>query len=123
MNNILLVQYSVGPTYKDRLIYNLKTYPGYNYYDVFILTNDVEYFQSVSHMKNVFLQDIDEIRKDYPWSIELEPVPKEKTDQTKYAKEIWGSNPVIKFPTLLERFVFLWEKVANYDGFIFMNSL
>ena len=121
MNKILIVQYSVGPTYKDRLIHNLKTYPGYDGYDVFILTNDVEYFHSVSHMENVFLQDIDEIRKDYPWSMELEPVPQEKIDQTKYAKEIWGCDPVIKFPTLLERFVFLWDKAINYDGFIFMN--
>jgi hypothetical protein len=120
MNKILIVHLCIGPTYKNRLINNLKTYPGYNNYDVFILTNDVNYFHSIAHMENVFLQDMDEIRKDYPWSIELEPVPKEKTDQTKYAEEIWGDS-IFKFPTLVERFVFLWDKVTNYDGFVFMN--
>jgi hypothetical protein len=117
---LLLVHFVVGPTYKDRMIYNLLTYPSYSFFDVLILTNDVEYFSSISHMINVFVVDIDEVRKDYPWSIDLETVPKEKISEELYAKEMTSS--WVKVPTLMERFAFIWKNAQNYDGFLFLNS-
>jgi hypothetical protein len=116
---LLIVQFAIGPTHKSRLLYNLKTYSGYDLYDVFIITDSVEFFDSVKHKSNLFINDIDEIRKDYPWSIEFEKIPKEKFDESKYAKEVIEGN--IKIPTLMRRFVFCWDKVYDYDGFIFMD--
>jgi hypothetical protein len=119
MNKILIVQFTVGPTHKARLLHNLNTYPAYNRFDVLILTNDVEFFDSVSDRSNIILKDINEIRKDYPWSLELEVIPKEKVDEAAYATEFIEEN--IKIPTLIRRWAWKWENFTNYEGFIFMD--
>lgn len=120
MNKVLIVQIGYGPTYKKRLLHNLKTENGYDAYDVLILTDDCEYFNELSDKKNMFIVDLDTLRKDYPWSIELEALPEEKRDEVKYAKEILEKN--FKFPTLLQRFAFVWDKVYDYDGFIWADA-
>ena len=118
-NKILITQFALGPTYKERLLKNITTYKSYDYFDIFLLTDSVEYFDSISHKSNVIIKDIDEMRKSYPWSFDLEPLPKEKFDEVKYAEEFLLNNTQI--PTLLRRFVFNWERVSEYDGFIFMD--
>lgn len=115
--NILIVQCAWGPTYRKRLLKNLRECDGYDLYDVFIMTDQVEDFKEVMNKENIYIRDINEMRKDYPWSIEYEQIPEEKIDDKKYTEEI----SKLKIPTLLRRFVFLWEKVENYDGFIFMD--
>lgn len=119
MNKILIVQFALGPTHKSRLLHNLQTCSSYKYFDVFILTDDVKYFDSISYMSNITLKDLEEMRKDYPWSIELEKIPPSTNDEAEYAKYFIENN--VKIPTLLRRFVFLWENVTNYLGFIFMD--
>jgi hypothetical protein len=119
-NNALLVCLGIGPTYKKRLLNNLKTNNGYDKYDILLITNDVEYWYEIKNKENIFIEDIDDLRKDYPWSIENEKLPIEKRDEIKYAKEIIFNN--FKFPTLLERFCFIWKNAKNYDGFIWLNT-
>ena len=119
MNKILIVQLALGPTYKARLLYNLQTYPAYDKFDVFIMTDKVEYFNQVSHKSNLYINDVNEIRKDYPWSIELEKIPPVINDETEFAKYYLENN--VKIPTLLQRFSLNWEKASDYDGFIWMD--
>ena len=119
MNRILIVQFALGPTHKARLLHNLKTCTSYKYFDVFVMTDDIDYFSSVLLMPNLTIKDLDELRKDYPWSIELEKIPPTINDEAEYAKYFIENN--VKIPTLLRRFVFLWENVTNYLGFIFMD--
>lgn len=118
-NKLLIIQLAIGPTYKARLLHNLNTCSGYDFFDVFVLTDDVEYFSSVAHRPNLFIQDLDELRKDFPWSIELEKIPPTDSTEEEYAK-IMREGP-FRFPTLLERFVWHWEHAEEYDGFIVMN--
>lgn len=117
-NKILIMHVAIGPTYKERLLNNLINCDGYDLYDVLVLTDQIEYFDSVKNKNNFFIKDINEFRKNYPWSIEHEKIPNEKTDEVKYAKERLSD---IKFPTLIERFLFDWEEADRYDGFITMS--
>jgi len=119
MNKILLVQFTIGPTYKARLLANLQNYSSYDRFDVFIMTDDVDYFNSISNRSNITIKDINEIRKDYPWSLELEKIPPKIDNEAEYVKYFLENN--VKIPTLLRRFVFTWDKAINYEGFIFMD--
>ena len=118
MNKILIVQFTVGPTHKARLLHNLNTYPAYNRFDVLILTNDVEFFDSVSDRSNIILKDINEIRKDYPWSLELEVIPKEKVDNI--------FTPFYTTKSLGEGIglgLYVSKKIINeHDGIIYYSS-
>ena len=89
-------------------------------YDVLLITNDIEYWDELKNKENIFIEHIDDLRKDYKWSIDNEKLPLEKRDEIKYAKEIIETN--FKFPTLLERFCFIWKNAQNYDGFIWLNT-
>jgi len=118
--NALMVIQGFGPTYKKRLLNNIKTNKGYEKYDILLITDDVEYWDDIKNKENIFIEHIDDLRKDYPWSIENEKLPNEKRDEIKYAKEIIENN--FKFPTLLQRFGFIWKNAQNYDGFIWPNT-
>jgi hypothetical protein len=118
-NKILITQFSVGPVYRDRLLHNLQTYSGYDYFDILIITDYVKTFNPISHKPNIFVQDVNELRKDFPWSIEFEIFPNEKDSDAKYLQEI--KDRQIHIPTMMERFTFIWNKVYDYDGFVFMN--
>lgn len=118
-NKLLIVQLSVGPTYKARLLHNLNTCPAYDLFDVFIMTDEVEYFASVAHRPNLIIKDLDELRKDFPWSVELEKIPPRASTEQDYARIMRDEQ--FKFPTLVDRFVWHWEHAEEYEGFIFMN--
>lgn len=118
-NKLLLVQIAVGPTYRNRLLNNLIKNESYDLFDVFIMTEDVDYFSSVSHKPNLFIKNINDIRKNYPWSLEFEKIPPKIDSEEDYAKLYIEEN--YKFPTMIERFVWDWEYAENYNAFIFMN--
>lgn len=121
-SKLLMFHHLVGPTYKDRFLNNLKNYPAHQYFDILIMTDDVEYFDSISHLPNVFIEDTFEMRKDYPWSLEHEILPKEKRDEIKYAHELVDINNYfykIQLPTLLWRFALNWKYSKEYKGFLF----
>lgn len=117
-NKILIMHVAVGPTYKERLLKNLTFEDGYDLYDVLILTDDVRFFESIKDKSNFFIKDIDDFRKNYPWSIEHEKLPSEKTDEIKYGLERVAG---LRFPTLLDRFAFDWDQADQYEGFISMS--
>lgn len=119
-NKILITQFIVGPTYKDRIKYNLNKYrESYKFFDVVILTDDVEYFADTSY-DNVFFVDIDTLRASSPWSIQNEKFPQEKRSESLYAREFVMS--AVKIPTLIRRFVFLLPGIEEYCGYIFMDA-
>jgi len=122
-NKILISQTAIGPTYNRRLLSNLKDAHSYNYFDIIVLSNDIKFFDEIKNKPNIILKDIDEIRSDYPWSLELEVYSKEKIDEMIYAKELMQLREVYnkKFPHLLSRFGLAYEKREEYDGFIMMD--
>lgn len=117
MGDILITQFVVGPSHKQRLLHNLLTYKAYDFFDVYIMTDSVEFFAPVSDRPNIIIKDIKQIREAYPWSLEFERVPNEKFDEAAYAREYMASQ--FKIPTTLRRFAFLLEK--QYHGYIFMD--
>lgn len=119
-NKVLITQFIVGPTYKERIKYNLRTYiDSYKYFDVIILTDDVPYFDSID-MPNVRFLDVDDIRYWQPWSKEYEKLPIEKRDEASYGAEFIFS--AIKIPTLMRRFIFNLPDIDRYCGYIFMDA-
>jgi hypothetical protein len=120
MDKVLIVHLGFGPTYKKRLLSNIKNNDAYGLYDVLIITDDLEYWEELNDYTYVFIEHIDNLRKNFEWSINNEVLPKEKKDDSKYAKEIKENN--IKFPTLLHRFSLIWENAHKYDGFLWLNT-
>lgn len=122
-SNKLLISHSViGPTYKKRFLTNIENFPAYKYFDVLIMTDDVEYFSSISHMDNIFIEDIFDLRKDYPWSIEHEIFPKEKRDEVEYANELMDYVNItykMQLPSFFHRFALNWKHSQEYKGFLF----
>lgn len=116
MGEILITQFAVGPSHKARLLNNLLKYPAYDFFDVYILTDDVSYFAQVNK-PNIQIVNINDVRKDYEWSLTYEKVPNEIHDEAAYAREYMASQ--FKIPTTLRRFAFLLEK--QYHGYIFMD--
>ena len=51
--NALLVVVGFGPTYKKRLLNNLKTNKGYEKYDVLLITNDIEYWDELKNKEKL----------------------------------------------------------------------
>lgn len=83
------------------------------------MTDDVEFFSPVANRKNITIKDINEVRKDSPWSIEWEKIPPRIDSESEYAKYFLENN--VKIPTLLRRFASTWERFTDYEGFIFMD--
>lgn len=117
MSDVLITQFAVGPTHKARLLHNLLNFRGYDFFDVYILTDTVEFFAPITHLSNIKVADVNEARKDHSWSLEHEPLPEEKYDEAKYAVEFMAKS--FKIPTTIRRFAFLLEK--KYHGYIFMD--
>lgn len=119
-NKILITQFIVGPTYKDRVKHNLRTYvDSYKYFDVIILTDDVSYFDDID-MPNVAFSDVNELRQWQSWSAQYETLPIEKRDETAYAREFIYT--AAKIPTLMRRFVFNLPHIEEYCGYVFMDA-
>jgi hypothetical protein len=116
---ILLVYSAIGPTYRQRLLYNIKQYPSYNFYDILIITDFPEDFADLRSSSNIFIEDIDILRNRFSWSYDLERIPKEKIDETAYVKEIQNKN--IKLPLALRRFASEWKNIYNYRGIVFLD--
>lgn len=120
MKKILITQFVVGPTYKDRIIYNIKKYAdSYKYFHTIIVTDDVEYFKDIDN-PNIAFADVEELRQWHPWSKDFEILPIERKDETAYAKEFIYT--AAKIPTLMRRFVLGMPGVESYCGYIFMDA-
>lgn len=121
MNRFLLSYIPIGPTYKDRVIYNIKKYEAYKYFDVLITTDDPEYpkFDEIRHLSNVFIDDLNVHRNKYPEFYEIEKLPTEKRSEAIY-KDQFNHNRAqgFRYPLNIQRFVLLYERISKYDAII-----
>jgi hypothetical protein len=116
-NKILLIYWPIGPTFKNRILYNLSTFDSYKFFDVLILTDDAPYFKDLNH-SNVIIKDINEYIALYPEFHNFEFLPKEKYNSGLYRKEIEHLlfTEGKKLPLNIQRFGLLYENIGNYDA-------
>jgi hypothetical protein len=112
MNKILLGYLCTGPTFKQRIIENIKKFPSYKYFDVLILTDDPEYFNEIESYSNIIIKDLNKYREQYPEFLPFEVLPTEKQDETKYKQEICSNG--VKYPLHLQRFILKYENIDKY---------
>lgn len=121
MNKFLISHIPIGPTYKDRVVHNIKKYEAYKYFDVLITTDDPEYpgFDDIKHLPNVFIDDLSVHRDKYPEFYEVERIPAEKRSEEIY-KDQFKENRAkgYRYPLNIQRFVLLYENIGNYDCII-----
>jgi hypothetical protein len=119
---MLLVYYTIGPTFRNRIVYSiLKNIESYSLFDVLIMTDMKEdpIFKSLESYKNIIIKDIDELRKDYPWSIEYEKLPIKTLNEKEYATYVLEKDWVI--PGSIWRFVFCLPEIEKYDAIFVCN--
>lgn len=116
MNDILLIYCVIGPTFKDRIISNLKTFESYKFFDVLILTDDVEYFKDLKY-SNVKLMDLNYYRKFYPEFDQYECFPEEKRDDSIYRNQLFELSHIQnkKYSINIQRFGLLYENINKYQ--------
>lgn len=117
MNNGLITYMPIGPTYKDRVVDNIKKYDAYQYFDVLILTDDPQYpgFDAIRHLPNIYIDDLNVYRDRYPEFYAFEKIPTEKRSESIYKDEINANLKIgFRFPMTIQRFVFLYENISNY---------
>lgn len=122
MKSNLLVYFPIGPTFRFRSVRNiLDNVEAYSNVDVLIMTDYKEdpVFNSLMGFKNVMIKDIDELRKDYQWSIEHEPLPIKTLSESEYARDITRSNR--KISSSIWRFAFLLESIEDYHTICVCN--
>jgi hypothetical protein len=123
--NILLIYFPIGPTFRERVVYNIvNNKKDYSYYDILIMTDIKEdpIFDQLSEFNNINIVDIDKLRKDYQWSVEHEPLPIKTYNQSDYANYImgkYGNENLIS--SAIWRFAFLLPNIKNYDSIVVCN--
>ena len=116
-NKVLLVHLAMGPTFRNRLLYNIvNNLENYLLFDNLIFTDDKSHFEELSKYSNIKRENINDTRKDYLWSIEHEPLPIKTNNEEEYAKFI--ANIDFKIPSGLFRFV---TNFFEYKAIFFLN--
>jgi len=91
--DIIIATWGFGPTYRERIIYQIETAANFEYDKVMkyvILTDRIEDFVGLEpRIQNLIIDvvDIEELRKEDEWSKIYEPLPKEKVDEEIYAQQ------------------------------------
>jgi hypothetical protein len=119
---MLIVYFPVGPTFRNRVVYSiLKNIESYSLFDILIMTDFKEdpIFNSLREFTNIIIKDIDELRKDYPWSIEYEKLPVKTTNEKEYALDITKNEKLIS--SSIWRFAFCLPEIEKYDAILFCN--
>lgn len=114
MNKILLAHWPIGPTFKDRVKYNLQVFDSYKFFDVLILTDDPEYFDDINY-PNVKILDLNYCRDLHPQFNEFEFFPEEKRDCSTYKNQL--NNLIMggkKFSANIQRFSLLYKDIKKY---------
>jgi hypothetical protein len=110
-DDVVISYWAIGPTYVRYLNKNLEDslakYP--QFFKFTILTDDVDAFSHLlSEEKCLAIIDINEARKDYRWSFELEKIPSSKID-AEYTREFQQNlRGGVKFSYSLHRFALPW---------------
>jgi hypothetical protein len=119
-NEILLTYVAIGPTFRDRLLYNvLNGLESYLLVDLLILTDIVDDFNALSKYPNIKVQNYNDLRQDYPWSLEYEALPMATKDEKEYVDDIRLNQ--IRISGCLWRFVLLMEGIEAYKAIFFIN--
>lgn len=116
-NQILLSHVAIGPTFRDRLLSNiLNNLDSYLLFDNLILTDIKEDFKQLKQYPNIKIEYINDIKKDYPWSIEYESLPVKTSNEEEYAKFIVNNG--YKLPSGTFRFGL---RYLEYKAIFFLN--
>ena len=121
--NLLLVYTTTGPTSRERSVINIvDNLATYTQFDILLLTDYQAdpIYDSVRHLDNIIIKAIDELRKDYPWSIQHEPLPIKTLSDEEYATYLVTTNTAIG--SCFWRFAFLLDGIEKYDGVLFCNT-
>lgn len=119
-NEVLLTYIAIGPTYRDRLLYNvLNGLESYQLVDLLILTDIVDDFDVLLKYHNIKVQNLNDLRKDHPWSLEYEVLPLATKNETEYVDDIFLNQRTFSFA--LWRFVLLIEGIETYKALFFAN--
>lgn len=119
-NKILLAHVSIGPTYRKRLLSNIiNNIDNYLLFDNLILTDDINFFETLNKYSNIKIEYINDIRKNFEWSIKYESIPIKTNNEEEYANYV--VNNLFKMPSGLFRFSFLKENIEEYDLIVCMN--
>lgn len=111
-NDVVIFYWAIGPSYRTYLIKNLEAAMKYSSAmgKFAILTDHREDFSDLCNStdKCLTVLDLDEERKNYTWSFELEPVPQQKTEPEyglEFRKNLLEGK---RFSYSLNRFVIPW---------------
>lgn len=115
-NKSLIVYTALGPTFRRRVKNNIVNHPGLELFDVLVLTDLVEDFNSVQKA-NIFVKNIDSLRED--WSKKYEKLLTPTTDETLYANECRAIN--LRYPHSISRYCFKFEGVENYKAILLLD--
>lgn len=114
MSGILLIYWPIGPTFKERVKSNLRSFDAYKFFDILLLTDDEEYFNDLQY-PNVKIMDLNYYRSLYPEFNEFEKLPEEKRDSGLYKNQF---NQLLdqgkRFSINLQRFALLYENIDKY---------
>jgi hypothetical protein len=128
MDKPIISLWGFGPSYRKRIKLNIleAINSGYdNIMDYVILTDYPEDFIELAEQtgKIKAIIDINEARKDYPWSEKLEHIPSAPTDEKEYAKQyVDNLNNNKYFSYSLHRFSFPTLAKLGYNKIVFMDS-
>ena len=128
MDKPIVSLWGFGPSYRNRVKLNIldAMSMGYdNIMDYVVLTDYpedfVEFAEQTGKIKAII--NINEARKDYPWSTELEHIPASATDSKAYGEEYMNNLTENKhFSYSLHRFSFPTISKLGYNKIVFMDG-
>jgi hypothetical protein len=128
MDKPIVSLWGFGPSYRNRVKLNIldAMSMGYdNIMDYVVLTDYpedfIEFAEQTGKIKAII--DINEVRKDHPWSIELEHIPASATDSKAYGEEYMNNLMENKhFSYSLHRFSFPTIAELGYNKIVFMDG-
>jgi hypothetical protein len=128
MEKPVISTWGIGPSYRNRVKQNIleAMESGYeNTMDYVVLTDYPDDFVEFAEQtgKIVAIVDINEARKDSPWSVDLEAIPKSATDQKSYGEEYTQIMADQKsFSYALHRFSLPTIAQLGYTKIVFMDA-
>ena len=124
-DDIVVSYWAIGPSYRQALIRTLEqhVFSRSEHFNVIILTDHVDDFAKfITEPRLLTILDINEQRKHYTWSSEIEPIPSAKTQQ-QYSEQFWEIlRSGKRFSYSLHRFSIPWLVSNGYHKFILADG-
>lgn len=124
MKKPVICTWALGPSYRNRLNQNVNDAINSGYSDIceyIILTDKPSDFDEIrlKTSKIIDVINIHEVRKDYPWSIKVEPVPEDPDNYGKIWRENYDKGLYMHYST--HRFSFPRISELGYTKFFFCD--